>query len=86
MLMLKLLDALNLDGYSSLWDKFHDEGRDLYRSERYWANENYKSVFADAFAHFQFKICLQMRAAKARNEYLTLYYIMQRYLDSEEQE
>ena len=79
MLMLRVLDALNLDGYRSLWDKFHDEGRELYRPERYWVNEGYKETFTHMFKHLQFKKCLEMRKAKRDGEYLTLYYMMQQY-------
>lgn len=86
MLMLRLLDALNLDGYRNLWDKFHDEGRELYRPERYWVNENYKEVFSDMFRRMKFKKCAEMRRAKKRGEYLTLYYIMQQYLEEIEEE
>ena len=86
MLMLRVLDVLNLDGYRSLWDKFRDEGRELYRPERYWVNENYKAVFGDMFRHMQFKKCLEMRQAKSKGEYLTLYYMMQRYLEEIEEE
>lgn len=86
MLMLKVLDALNLDGYRSLWDKFHDEGREVYRPERYWVNENYKVMFAFMFRHLQFKKCAEMRRAKRNGEYLTLYYMMQQYLEETGQE
>lgn len=86
MFMLRVLDALNLDGYRSLWDKFHDEGREVYRPERYWVNENYRSVFGDMFHHLRFKKCLEMRRAKRNREYLTLYYMMQQYLEGMEEE
>lgn len=86
MLMLRILDALNLDGYKSLWDKFHNEGREVYRPERYWVNENYKAVFGDMFRHMRFKKCLEMRRAKRTGEYLTLYYTMQGYLAEKEED
>lgn len=76
MLMLRLMNALYLDGYKSLWDKYHDPYREIYQKERHWAYENYKEYFRRAFRAHDFTTCMILRKAKRQWDYITLYNIM----------
>ena len=75
MLMLKLMDILYLDGYKSLWDKYHDPDRDLFREQRHAAYNNYRYYYNLAFRNMDFKTMFRMRRAKKRGDYLELFEI-----------
>lgn len=73
MLILKILDFFYLDGYKSLWDKYHDPDRELFEEERHSAYNNYKYYMGICSKNKDFKMMLRMRRAKKEGDYLELY-------------
>ena len=76
MLALRLLDLLYLDGYKSLWDKFHDPYREQWKEQRHWVYAHYKEYMGYMFKAHAFQYMLAMRRAKAIGDYVSLYNIM----------
>lgn len=83
MLMMKLLDVLYLDGYRSLWDKYHDRSG-LTSAEHDYCVDNYKSVLNDMFKHFQFRRCAELRRAYRNNDWSTIYEMILEWTQAEE--
>lgn len=75
MLMLQLLNVLNLDGYRSLWDKYHDDFREDFREERYYAYNNYRYYMNLCLQRLDFKTMIRLRKAKRDQDYIELYQI-----------
>lgn len=78
-MMLKLMEFLYLDGYTSLKAKYADPYREEFREERHWVAENYKDYINAAIHFHDYETALAMRRAKKENDYLLLYVIMKEY-------
>lgn len=78
-MMLRLMNLLYLDGYTSLAAKYADPYREEFREERHWVAENYKTYINAAIHFHDYSIALKMRRAKKQNDYLELYRIMKKY-------
>ena len=76
MLITLLGNLLYLDGYKSLWEKYHDTCRERYRTERHWAIDNYRRYFNRALHERDFNTCIALRKAKADRDYIAMHNIM----------
>lgn len=83
MLMMKLLDVLYLDGYRSLWDKYHDNSG-FTPAEHRFCVENYHDVMSSMFKAFQFRRCGQLRKAYRANDWGTIYEMILEWTEAEE--
>ena len=78
-MMLRLMNLLYLDGYTSLAAKYADPYREEFREERRWVAENYRDYINAAIYYQYYTVALAMRRARKKNDYLTLYRIMKEY-------
>lgn len=68
-----LMYFLDLDGYYTLREKYSDPDREIFRTERHWAYDNYSAYLHAMLCSRQFKKAWQLRKAKQKHDYLTLY-------------
>ena len=62
------------DNYPSLWDKYHDKEREIFREEREYAYSNYKVYFSEMLRERQFRKAWNLRRTYHRWDYLELYF------------
>lgn len=74
-MMLMLLDFLYLDGYRSLYDKYHDKSG-LTRAEHDFCVIYRKQVESEMFRAFKFRKCLELKRAYKNNDWNTVYEIL----------
>lgn len=76
MIALWLMDIFYLDGYKTLWAKYHDKNRERYRYEREWAYANYGEYIHRAWQKHNFRQMMNLRRAKRSGDYIWLYNLM----------
>lgn len=74
-LVYMFMDFIDLDGYATLWDKYRDKERDVFRYERHFAYDNYKDYLRQMLQARNFESARQLRWTMWRMDYLTLYYM-----------
>lgn len=67
-----LLELLNLDGYTCLWDKYHDPYREEFARERRWVDYNFTWYLSRADKEVRRK----MKKARADSDYISCYWLM----------
>lgn len=82
-MMLRLMEFLYLDGYTSLRAKYADPYREDFREERHWVLENYKDYIHAAIHYRDFTVALEMRRLRKKNDFIELYKLMRRYNNEE---
>lgn len=83
MIMMKLLDVLYLNGYRSLWDKYHDRSG-LTSAEHLLCVDKYREVMTSMFKACQFRRCGQLRKAYRDNDWGTIYEMILEWTEAEE--
>jgi len=66
---------IDLDNYPTLWDKYHDPDREVFREVRNYAYENYRMCMSSMIHAHQFREAWKLRRVRKHWDYLTLYYM-----------
>lgn len=67
-----LLMILDLDGYRSLWCKYHDRSGLTY-GERKWTSDVWRTVMWEMLRKCQIRLAWNIRAAWYQNDWQTLF-------------
>lgn len=71
-MMKALLMILDLDGYTNLYNKFHDTSSLSY-GEHYWVSKVWRTVMYEMIRHIQIKKSWAIRKAWYNNDWDTMY-------------
>lgn len=71
----RAMDLIDLDHYSTLWDKYSDPDRNEFRQERHEAYDNYSQYLREMLVARDWCTAKKFRRAKGTWDYITLYYM-----------
>lgn len=79
------LMILDLDGYTNLWNKFHDYSGLTY-GERKWVSDTWRRVMWEMIRQASLRQAWNLRAAWYRNEWDVMYEMILEWYQVEEVE